>query len=181
MPFDPDLIGQASWYKVAPASGVGAFVVTVRIGSGDCQAGCIDEHTWVYAVAPDGTVSVVSETGAAVPGEAWPAPGVAGRTGISGKATAGPVCPVERVPPDPACEPRPVADAVIVIRDASGDEVARATTGADGTYFAALAPGSYSVQPLATKGILGVPGPAGVTVVDGFTTTVDLAFDTGIR
>ncbi len=181
MPFDPELIGQASWYKVAPASGVGAFVVTVRIGWGDCEAGCIDEHTWVYAVAPDGTVSVVSETGAPAPDEAWPAPVITGRTGIGGKATAGPVCPVERVPPDPGCAPRPMAGAVIVIRDASGAEVARVTTAADGTYFAALAPGRYNVEPQAAKGVLGVPGPAGVTVIDGFTTTVDLGYDTGIR
>ncbi len=71
-PLDPDAVGQASWYEVAPASGVGAFVVSVRIGWGDCQAGCIDEHTWVYAVRPDGTVSVVSESGPPVPADAWP-------------------------------------------------------------------------------------------------------------
>jgi hypothetical protein len=56
------------------ASGVGAFVVSVRVGWGDCQAGCIDEHSWVYAVAPDGTVTVQSEEGPPVPAEAWPAP-----------------------------------------------------------------------------------------------------------
>ena len=72
MAFDPNLIGQASWYKVAPASGVGVFVVEVRVGWGDCQAGCIDEHVWVYAVGLDGTVSTVSEEGAPVPDTAWP-------------------------------------------------------------------------------------------------------------
>ncbi len=62
-PRNPDAIGQASWYEVAPASGVGAFVVTVRIGWGDCPAGCIDQHVWHYAVAPDGAVTIVSEEG----------------------------------------------------------------------------------------------------------------------
>jgi hypothetical protein len=86
----------------------------------------------VYAVAPDGTVTVVSEAGEPVPDSAWPGGAAAGPTGIRGTALAGPVCQVETIPPDPACAPRPVAGAVILIRDASGTEVARTTTGADG-------------------------------------------------
>ena len=64
---DPEMIGQASWYEVAPASGVGAFIVTVRLGWGDCQAGCIERHVWTFEVAPDGTVKLVSESGDEVP------------------------------------------------------------------------------------------------------------------
>ena len=71
-PLDPDLIGQSAWYEVMPASGVGAYIVTVTVGWGDCPAGCIERHTWQYAVAPDGTVSLQSEDGGAVPPEAWP-------------------------------------------------------------------------------------------------------------
>ena len=77
---DPDMIGQASWYEVAPASGVGAYVVTIRVGWGDCPSGCIDEHTWMYAVAPDGTVMLQSEGGSDVPADAWPATGAGGRS-----------------------------------------------------------------------------------------------------
>src|SRR5690349_11407542 len=69
---DPNLIGQASWYEVMPASGVGAFIVTMRIGWGDCPAGCIDEHTWTYAVGPTGFVTLQSEAGSPVPSDAWP-------------------------------------------------------------------------------------------------------------
>lgn len=61
--FDPELIGQPSWYTVEPAADPGAFVVTFRIGSGDCPSGCIDEHRWVYHVAPDGAVTLASGTG----------------------------------------------------------------------------------------------------------------------
>ena len=75
---DPDMIGQASWYEVAPASGVGAYVVTVRVGWGDCPSGCIEEHTWVYAVAPDGTVTLQSEKGDSMRSDALPAPGGGG-------------------------------------------------------------------------------------------------------
>ena len=69
---DPDMIGQSAWYEVEPASGVGAYIVTVTIGWGDCQAGCIEEHTWQYAVGPDGTVTLQSESGDEVPPDAFP-------------------------------------------------------------------------------------------------------------
>lgn len=178
---DPAAIGQASWYEVAPASDVGAFVVTVRIGWGDCEAGCINEHRWQYAVASDGVVSVVSETGASIPDTAWPDAAAVRRTGIGGTATAGPVCPVEKNPPDPACAPRPVAGAVLLIRDASGSEVARTTTGADGTFFVALAPGGYVVEPQAVAGLMGTASSQTVTVNDGVASTIQLDYDTGIR
>ena len=62
-PKDYQLIGQSAWYEVMPASGVGAFRIRTRVGWGDCEAGCIDEHVWTYAVAPDGTVTLQPETG----------------------------------------------------------------------------------------------------------------------
>ncbi len=70
---DPDMIGQANWYEVQPASGVGAFLVTMRLGWGDCPAGCIDEHRWVYAIGPNGEVTLQSEAGSDVPADVWPA------------------------------------------------------------------------------------------------------------
>ena len=57
---------------MAPASGVGAFIVSVTVGWGDCQSGCIDKHTWQYAVAPDGTVTLQSEAGPEPPSDAFP-------------------------------------------------------------------------------------------------------------
>jgi hypothetical protein len=178
---DPDAIGQASWYEVAPASGVGAFIVTVRIGWGDCPAGCIDEHIWHYAVAPDGAVSVVSEEGVAVPDDAWPSPQGAGQTGIRGAVTAGPICPVETNPPDPSCAPRPVPGATVVISDASGKVVARVTTEIDGTYFAEVPAGFYVVNPQPAQGLPGTPASQSFTVADGQAVRLDLSYDTGIR
>ena len=105
--------------------------------------------------------------------------GVGPARGISGKATAGPVCPVERVPPDPSCAARPVAGAVILVRDKAGAEVGRATTGADGTYFVDLPAGTYTVVPQPATGLLGTPAAQTVTVV--FVTELDLSYDTGIR
>ena len=180
-PFDTGLIGQSSWFTVEPASGVGAFLVTVRVGWGDCEAGCIDEHGWVYAVTPDGGVRVVNETGPAVPDDAWPSPNGAGETGIRGVALAGPVCPVETVPPDPNCAARPVAGAVILVRDGSGSEVARVTTGPDGDFFVPLPAGPYVLEPQPVDGYMGTAPPVEVSVQDGIAAEVQVDYDTGIR
>lgn len=64
-PYDPNAIGQAAWYE-ARAEG-DRFRVVVRIGWGDCPAGCIDEHRWTYAVNRDGTVRLIEETGPSIP------------------------------------------------------------------------------------------------------------------
>jgi hypothetical protein len=182
---DPDMIGQSSWYEATPASGVGVVVVTVRIGWGDCQAGCIDEHTWVYAVGPDGSVTLQSEGGGAVPDSAWPGPvadGQAGRTGILVTAVAGPTCPVETVAPDPACAPRPVASTLIDVADGTGRQIARQETDVAGTSFFEVPPGVYVVTVADTgEQFFGVPEPQKVEVVAGAVAPVTIAFDTGIR
>jgi hypothetical protein len=123
-------------------------------------------------------IAIAGCAGAADPSTPSPPPS---RTGIAGVATAGPVCPVERVPPDPDCAPRPVAGATIVIRDASRAEAARVTTAADGTFFADVRPGDYVVEPQPKEGLMGVAGPQAVTVVEGVATTIQLGYDTGIR
>jgi len=184
-PKQPDMIGQAKWMEALPASGVGAFVVMVSVGWGDCEAGCIDEHHWTYAVLPDGGVRLISEGGADVPGDILPGAGAtvggAGNTGINGHATAGPVCPVEKNPPDPSCAPRPVAGAHVVAIDASGSQVSETMTDETGAFGFDLAPGDYTIQGDAAPGLMGGPGQVQVTVVAGTRSTVDLAYDTGIR
>lgn len=179
--FDSRIIGQSSWYTVEQASGVGAYVVAIRIGWGDCEAGCIDEHTWLYAVVPDGTVNLQSQAGPPVPQDAWPSPEAPGRTGLAVTAVAGPVCPVETDPPDPDCAPRAVGNATVVIRDAAGAEVARGVTGPDGSFIVELAPGDYTLEPMPVEGLMGT-APSVTTSVDaGVLTTVELEYDTGIR
>lgn len=180
---DPNLIGQANWYEVTPASGVGAFIVTMRIGWGDCEAGCIDEHTWTYVVGPTGFVTLQSESGSPVPSDAWPSPpgDASGDTGIHITAIAGPVCPVEKFPPDPACAPKPVPNATILIADASGREKGIVTTDASGQTFAGLAPGQYTVTAQGAAGFMSGAEPQQVTVDDGQVTEVTLSYDTGIR
>ena len=102
-------------------------------------------------------------------------------TGLRVVAVAGPVCPVERVPPDPACAPRAVGGAELVIRDAGGAEVARARTDARGTAIVAVPAGAYVVEGQPVVGLMGTPSPVKAIVLDGAVTLVNLAYDTGIR
>lgn len=101
---------------------------------------------------------------------------------ISGVATAGPVCPVERNPPDPNCRPRPVAGAVMIIKDASGAEVTRATTRGDGTFTVSLTTGSYTLVPQPVRGLMGTPQPMAFQVGGGKAEPpLEVQYDTGIR
>ena len=66
-PPDANLIGQSAWYEVSAA--VVGWRVTVTIGWGDCQAGCISRHSWVYDVDAPGTVTL--GRGAGRPARGW--------------------------------------------------------------------------------------------------------------
>jgi len=101
---------------------------------------------------------------------------------VTGRATAGPICPVERNPPDPACAPRPVAGAVLVIQNGAGSEVTRTTTDADGRFSLTLEPGSYRLVPQAAQGLMGGARPVDFQVVAGKQSKpLQVSYDTGIR
>ena len=182
---DPNLIGQSAWYDVAAASGVGAYIVTMRVGWGDCPSGCIEEHTWTYAVLPDGEVKLQSEGGSTVPPDAWPAPvgsgGGSTQAGLHITAVAGPTCPVETVPPDPDCAPRPVPGVSVAIFDDAGEGKATLVLDAAGEGFVGLAPGVYIVNGQGATGLMNGPEAQRVEVEDGRVTEVELLYDTGIR
>jgi hypothetical protein len=98
---------------------------------------------------------------------------------ISGIALASPMCPIER-PGDPACAPRPVAGATILIRDATGADVATIVTDAAGRFRVSLPAGAYTVIGQPVDGLMGNPAQLDVDVADG-DVTVELSYDTGIR
>jgi hypothetical protein len=168
-PYDEDVIGQAAWYKVTDTED--GWEVVIRIGWGDCEAGCISEHRWTYAVARNGGVELTKEEGDPLPGA----------TGVHGTVTASPTCPVETIPADPACAPRPVAGAVLVITDAAGREVKRVTSAPDGSFSVELPPGVYGVGALAVEGLMATPAPMEVEVEAGQPTELQVSYDTGIR
>jgi hypothetical protein len=167
---DPALIGQASWYEVTARDG--SWAVTVRIGWGDCPSGCIHQHRWTFTVSSAGEVTPTGQSGDALP--------QAGA--VTGNVTAGPVCPVERVPPDPSCAPRPVAGALMIVQTTAGREVARTTSAADGTFHLTLAPGTYHLVPQPVAAYMGTAQPIDFRVEVGEPTPeLEVSYDTGIR
>lgn len=109
-------------------------------------------------------------------------PEIGPTTAQSGIVLAGPTCPVVRDPPDPACEDRPVAGAEIVAVDAQGQEVARASSDAEGRFSLALPAGEYQLVPQPVEGLLGTASPTEIVVVDGAPLEpVTIVYDTGIR
>jgi hypothetical protein len=177
-PLDPNVIGACcSWSSVATNDG---WTVTIEVGWGDCPAGCIDRHHWVYAVARDGTVTLVREDGPPLPAGVPPLGGdQTGLVGIRGVASAGPVCPVER-PNDPNCVPRPVVGATVHVLDESGTEVAQLQTDPTGAFSVTLPPGRYQVRADPVEGLMTAPPPVEIQVTNGLA-PVELAYDTGIR
>ena len=98
-------------------------------------------------------------------------------------AVAGPVCPAEQVPPDPACDARPVPNAPVIVQPGDGRNVlvANAFTDEDGNARLSLPAGNYLVSGGEIDGLFGVPSPVQVTVTADGVVTIDLAWDTGIR
>lgn len=171
-PRDPALVGQGSWYEaVSVAAGV---QVRVRIGWDDCAAGCLHAHTWTYLVDARGSVTLQAQAGDPLP----PQP-----PGVAGFVMAGPVCPVESYPPDPACLDRPLAGASLLVLDATGGQVARVVAGPVGGYLVPLPPGRYRLAPQPVPGLLGRPPALDVEVAADATGPIrlDVVYDTGIR
>ena len=130
------------------------------------------------------TVLVACHAGAsATPSSETPlasSPAAAG-SGIQITARAGPVCPVERVPPDPACAARPVVGATIAITDATGHEAGSVVTDAAGAGSITLAAGGLHGHGPGGRWPHARSGRTTVTVRDGTMTAVELDYDTGIR
>ena len=189
-PKKPNVIGACCWW--AGSETADGYSVTFQVGWGDCPSGCINNHTWTFAVSEDGAVTITAESGQPVlPGT--PGAGIGsgggsggagggilpGGSGIQGHVMAGPTCPVQK-PNDPACADRPMAGVTIVILTAAGNEAARTTTDAAGYYAVPLPAGPYTIEPQPVEGMVRGSPTVPVTVGDGVT-TVDIPFDTGIR
>jgi hypothetical protein len=100
-------------------------------------------------------------------------------TGLRGTVTIAPTCPVERVGAPPCVAP---LAATISVRNASGQEITRFRSGADGTFKVDLAAGTYTLVGI-SSGPAGLPRPipVTVTVLDGQYSQVNVTFDSGIR
>ena len=63
---DPGVIGATKWWRGTPLAD-GGYSIAITVGSGDCPAGCISQHTWTFTVTADGSVTKTGESGDPVP------------------------------------------------------------------------------------------------------------------
>ena len=172
-----DVIGQSSGYDANPEAD--GYAVNIWAGAGDCQAGCIERREWHYRVSSDGRVELLGEEGDDV--NPQPNTGGEGKARISVTLDAGPVCPVEQIPPDPNCAPRAVADATLQFFDPRGDEIATAVSDADGVASFEIHAGAYYVIVDPVQGLMDGPDPQAFAVPAGGSVDLVMGFGTGIR
>ena len=100
-------------------------------------------------------------------------------SGMYGRVTIGPICPVARA--GEACPDRPY-QATLKILTASGNTVARIVTNADGTFRITLLPGNYILRPETPQNQpLSRAQDQQFTVTAGQFTEVSVKYDSGIR
>jgi len=101
--------------------------------------------------------------------------------GIIGVATVGPICPTVQFPSPENCKDRPL-QTELGIFDFEGRLVKTFNTQSDGTFKIRLAPGDYSIRELeGSPALPRLEGSPRISVRDGFFTTINLSFDSGIR
>jgi hypothetical protein len=151
------------------------FVATLvsACGGGEVPAAATSTPT---RSAPSATATI-TEQATLSPEPAVTSTVSAQTTGVVGVALVGPACPVIRA--DTPCPDRPWLGTVVA-RTASGHEVARTDTDADGRFMFVMKPGDYVVVAL-TTGVLPAPVSVDVTVADGEIAQVELLLDSGIR
>lgn len=101
-------------------------------------------------------------------------------SGVRGTVLLGPTCPVERIPPDPACAEKPYATAIVVYRVGSQSVFVMGNSDTNGMFKFSLPPGSYTLE--AKNGKV-FPRCAQVSVdvpASGYASTA-ISCDTGIR
>jgi hypothetical protein len=103
-------------------------------------------------------------------------------SGVQGKVTLGPVCPVMRNPPEPECADKAYETTVqiIVVGSTKSSPFATVKTDKNGAYKIMLPPGEYAVQPGG-----GNPFPRcsteNITVTPKVVRVVNISCDSGIR
>jgi hypothetical protein len=104
---------------------------------------------------------------------------------LEGVISIGPICPVERIPPEPACQPTAETYKAYPVSVFSSDgtkKIIGLSPSLDGSYSCELAPGSYIVKLEKTQnGAGGSNLPVQVTITSRENTFLNISIDTGIR
>lgn len=105
---------------------------------------------------------------------------VVSKSGISGRVTLGPTCPVERIPPDPKCAPAPYETSIYITKPSSSTFSRSIKSDANGAFSVELDQGTYVIKAQGGK-IYPRCGEVTVEVKSGQYTTANISCDTGIR
>jgi hypothetical protein len=111
----------------------------------------------------------------------------AGHNGIlTGKITIGPLCPVETIPPSPACQPTEETYKTWAIAVWTHDKKSKIEVLApalDGTYITDIPAGDYILDfdSIHNQSIGSSNLPVSITIESQDTTKADIDIDTGIR
>ncbi len=106
-----------------------------------------------------------------------------GKGSLEGKVTIGPLCPVERIPPAPGCQPTDAtykAFPVAVYSPSQKMIIAEIKPAVNGSYRVELPEGNYVVE-MENPHKFGKNLPQAVIIRNNQTTTLDINIDTGIR
>ena len=136
----------------------------------------------VAKLCPDG--SYVHPVGPKCEFPACPSAAPRSEGTLEGTMAIAPICPVERIPPDPRCQPTPemyAAHQVYVYDSAHSRFVATLIPDATGHFSAVLPVGTYvvDVQHRAIGGARDLPKT--IVIKSGETVTISIDIDTGIR
>jgi hypothetical protein len=106
---------------------------------------------------------------------------ISGKNGILvGQVTLSPICPVERIPPQPECAPKPYQTSVNVTKGSDNTAIATQNSDANGYFRFSIPSGTYNIS-AGPKNTMPSCPKSTATVKGGTTTTVNISCDTGIR
>jgi hypothetical protein len=104
---------------------------------------------------------------------------------LEGVISIGPICPVERIPPDPACQPTAEtykAYPVSIYTSDGSRKIAQLKPSLDGSYFSELPSGNYLVVLEKPQNNIGGSNlPSEISINADNTTIFNINIDTGIR
>ena len=101
-------------------------------------------------------------------------------SGAIGTVTLGPTCPVERIPPDPNCAPKPYQTKIDILSVDGLKIIKTINSDLDGKFKVDLNPGTYEFRPVGGNPMPRCALQTAVIRSETFT-SINLSCDTGIR
>ncbi|MFZ2484883.1 MAG: hypothetical protein WAW81_03020, partial [Minisyncoccia bacterium] len=94
--------------------------------------------------------------------------------------TTSPTCPVERIPPEPQCAPRPYATSIEIRKTGQASVLKTIKSDISGKFNTELSTGSYELKPISAS-VFPSCSPVTAQVKSGQNSVADISCDSGIR